>query len=110
MVLEIDWQGAALIRAAEPGAVSIFIVPPSQVALRERLHARAQDDPMVIESRLAEARGEMRHHLDFDYLVINDDFDVALAELEAIVLAERCRQPGRAEHNAALLKGLLDSA
>ena len=110
VVLEIDWQGAALVRAAEPRAVSIFIVPPSQIALRERLQARAQDDPVVIESRLAEARGEMHHHLDFDYLVINDDFDVALAELQAIVLAERCRQPRRAECNAALLKALLDSA
>ena len=81
LVLEIDWQGAAQVRSARPDAVSIFIVPPSPEALRQRLLQRAQDDPAVIESRLAEARGEMQHHHEFDYLVINDDFETALAEL-----------------------------
>jgi guanylate kinase len=107
VVLEIDWQGAALIRKALPEAVSIFIVPPSTEALRERLQQRAQDDPAVIETRLAEARGEMQHHAEFKYLVINDEFDVAIAELQAIVLAERCRQPGRAERQHDLLDALL---
>jgi guanylate kinase len=107
LMLEIDWQGAALVRAARPDAVSIFIVPPSQTALRERLQSRAQDDPAVIESRLAEARSEMVHHHEFDYLVINDDFDTALAELRAIVIAERCRSSRRSSRNRTLLEDLL---
>ncbi len=107
VVLEIDWQGAALVRKALPEAVSIFIVPPSQAALRERLTARAQDDEDVIESRLAEARGEMQHHDEFDYLVINDDFDTALGELSAIVLAERCRLEHRVARQRELLTALL---
>jgi guanylate kinase len=107
VVLEIDWQGASLVRQAMPDAVSVFIVPPSADALRERLQQRAQDDPAVIESRLAEARGEMRHHLEFDYLVINDDFQIALDELKAIVLAERCRQPGRSKRQKTLIEALL---
>jgi guanylate kinase len=107
VVLEIDWQGAGLVRQALPEAVSVFIVPPSAETLRERLQHRAQDDPAVIESRLAEARGEMRHHLEFDYLVINDDFKTALEELKAIVVAERCRQPRRSERQKALIDALL---
>ena len=107
VLLEIDWQGAALVRAAHPGAVSIFIVPPSQDALRERLQGRAQDDPEVIEARLAEAKTEMRHYHEFDYLVVNDQFDVALAELRAILLAERCRTGRRAAGNQSLIDSLL---
>lgn len=107
LLLEIDWQGAALVRQAHPVAVSIFIVPPSQAALRERLQGRAQDDPEVIESRLAEARTDMQHHGEFDYLVINDDFEQALAELKAIVLAERCRESHRSAKNRALMDALL---
>ena len=107
VVLEIDWQGAALVRRALPEAVSIFIVPPSQEALRVRLIDRAQDEPQVIEFRLAEARGEMQHHHEFDYLVINDDFAIAIAELSAIVTAERCRQPRRSNNSRALLNALL---
>ncbi len=107
VLLEIDWQGAALVRQAHPNAVSIFIVPPSQAALRERLQGRAQDDPEVIESRLAEAKTEMRHYDEFDYLVVNDEFAVALGELRAIVLAERCRVTTRAARNSALMDSLL---
>lgn len=108
LVLEIDWQGAALVRAARPDAVSIFIVPPSQETLRERLKNRAQDDADVIESRLAAAKSEMAHHGDFNYLVINDDFDIALEELKCIVRAERCREPRQALANAQLLEALLN--
>jgi len=107
VVLEIDWQGAALMRRVLPEVVGIFIVPPSQQALRQRLQERAQDDPAVIESRLAAARSEMQHHHEFDYLVINDDFDTALGELEAIVTAERCREARRSSRNRALLSALL---
>ena len=108
VLLEIDWQGAALVRDVHPEAVSIFIVPPSQEALRERLQGRAQDDPEVIESRLAEARTEMQHYDEFDYLVVNDNFAVALEELRAIVLAERCRVSTRAARNSALIASLLN--
>jgi len=107
VVLEIDWQGAALLRRVLPDSVSIFIVPPSQQALRQRLLERAQDDPAVIEARLAAARSEMQHHGDFDYLVINDDFATAVAELRAIVVAERCRESRRAARQRDLLNALL---
>jgi guanylate kinase len=107
VLLEIDWQGAALVRQAHPEAVSIFIVPPSQDALRERLQGRAQDDPEVIESRLAEAKTEMQHYDEFDYLVVNDVFAAALEELRAIVLAERCRVSTRAARNSDLMAALL---
>ncbi|TNF79771.1 MAG: guanylate kinase [Gammaproteobacteria bacterium] len=107
VLLEIDWQGAALVRQVHPEAVSIFIVPPSQAALRERLQGRAQDDPEVIESRLAEAKTEMRHYGEFDYLVVNDVFEAALEELRAIVLAERCRVTTRAARNSDLMASLL---
>lgn len=109
VILEIDWQGAALLRRVLPDAVSIFIVPPSQQALRQRLQERAQDDPAVIEARLAAARSEMQHHHEFDYLVINDDFDTALGELRAIVTAERCREARQAARNRLLLEALLTS-
>lgn len=107
VLLEIDWQGAALVRQVHPDAVSIFIVPPSQQALRERLQGRAQDDPDVIESRLAEAKTEMRHYDEFDYLVVNDVFSTALEELRAIVMAERCRVSTRAARNSDLMAALL---
>jgi guanylate kinase len=107
VLLEIDWQGAALVRAVHPEAVSIFIVPPSPQALRERLQGRAQDDPEVIESRLAEAKTEMAHYHEFDYLVVNDHFAAAVEELRAIVLAERCRVSTRAARNSELMKALL---
>jgi guanylate kinase len=107
VLLEIDWQGAALVRKVHPEAVSIFIVPPSQAALRERLQGRAQHDPDVIESRLAEAKTDMTHYDEFDYLVVNDHFDVALEELRAIILAERCRVSTRAARDSELMKALL---
>ena len=85
LILEIDWQGAEQIRAAVPEAITIFILPPSLQALHERLMKRARDDRETIEQRMAEAMAEMFHYEDFDYLVINDDFDQALADLINIV-------------------------
>jgi guanylate kinase len=107
VILEIDWQGAALVRKALPASVSIFIVPPSQKALESRLLARAQDDTDVIEARLAEARGDMAHYPEFDYLVINDDYGTALAELTSIIQAERCRVSHRAQSSRSLMAELL---
>jgi guanylate kinase len=91
VILEIDWQGAAQVRERYPDAVSIFILPPSKSTLRSRLKKRGEDADDVIEKRLAEARTEIAHHEEFDYLLVNDDFDITLGELAAIVHAERCR-------------------
>lgn len=91
VILEIDWQGAQQVRALEPEAVSIFILPPSKAALAERLTARAQDKPEIITYRLNKATEEMRHCLEYDYLVVNDDFARALVELKCIVFAERLK-------------------
>lgn len=93
VVLEIDWQGARQVRERFPEAVSVFIVPPSVAALRERLSGRGQDGPEVIERRMRDARSELSHFGEYDYLVVNDDFEQALADLRAIVGAERLRIP-----------------
>lgn len=91
VLLEIDWQGAAQIRALKPDAVTIFVLPPSFEVLRERLHGRGQDSAQVIADRLAAARGELSHAREFDYAIINDDFDRAAHDLISIVRAERLR-------------------
>lgn len=91
VILEIDWQGAAQVRALIPDAISIFILPPSIAALEARLTGRAQDSLETINKRLAEARLEMSQASHFDFLVMNDDFDTALNELLTIVRAQRLR-------------------
>ena len=93
VILEIDWQGAAQVRKLFPESTSIFILPPSKQALRERLHKRAQDDAEVIEKRVAAATEEMSHYVEADFLVVNDDFDTALQEMISIVRAQHCRLP-----------------
>ncbi len=107
VVLEIDWQGARQVRHRFPEAVSIFIAPPSIEALRERLSGRGQDSPEVVERRMADARSELSHFPEYDYLVINDDFDVALAELRAIVVAQRLREPRQAARFSTELASML---
>ncbi|HHH13601.1 MAG TPA: guanylate kinase [Thiolapillus brandeum] len=107
VVLEIDWQGARQVRKAFPGAVSIFIAPPSIETLRERLSGRGQDDIEVIERRMADARSELSHYPEYDYLVINDDFETALQDLRCIVRAERLREPRSAARHQAALAGML---
>jgi guanylate kinase len=92
-LLEIDWQGAAQIRKLKPEAIAIFVLPPSLEVLEERLRGRAQDSPEVIAGRLAAARGEIAHASEFDYVIINDDFDRAAQDLISIVRAERLRLP-----------------
>ncbi len=92
VILEIDWQGARQVRAALPHAVGVFILPPSRAVLEQRLRGRAQDSEAVIRRRLHEAREELAHFDEFDYLVVNDDFDTALAELQSIVVARRLRR------------------
>jgi guanylate kinase len=93
VILEIDWQGAAQVRKLFPDSTSIFILPPSKQALRERLHKRAQDDAEVIEKRIAAATEEMSHYVEADFMVVNDDFDTALHQMMSIVSAQHCRLP-----------------
>jgi guanylate kinase len=107
VILEIDWQGAQQVRRLMPQAVSIFILPPSREALRERLTGRGQDDSSVIDRRMADAVNEMSHYAEYDYLVINDRFDQALSELQAVLVARRLRQSAQQQRQQALLTGLL---
>ncbi|MFO8155053.1 MAG: guanylate kinase [Pseudomonadota bacterium] len=107
VILEIDWQGAQQVSRQLPQSVGIFILPPSRAALRERLQDRGQDDAAVIDRRMADARAEMVHWNEFDYVVVNDDFDTALADLQAIVRARRQRREAQQWRHAELLDELL---
>lgn len=91
VLLEIDWQGAQLVRQQFPDAVGIFILPPSMQALEDRLINRGQDAEDVIARRLGAAAGEIAHAHEFEYVIINEHFEIALAELASIVKASRCR-------------------
>lgn len=85
VIFDIDWQGARSVKRVWPQATSIFLLPPSRTILEQRLRGRGQDTPDVIARRMQAAVDEMRHHDEFDYVVVNDDFDLALADLEAIL-------------------------
>jgi len=91
VILEIDWQGARQVKKNMPNAISIFILPPSKKALLERLQQRAQDNEATIKKRMSDAQNQMKHFKEFDYLVINDDFNSALNELNLII-----RRPDKA--------------
>ncbi|WP_411359519.1 guanylate kinase [Pseudidiomarina salilacus] len=105
--LDIDWQGARQVREAYPAAHSIFIVPPSLELLEQRLRSRGQDSDEVIRGRMAKAQAEMSHYHEFDYLLVNDDFDATLLNFEHIVLAQRQRMALQQTRHAAKLKDLL---
>lgn len=107
VLLDIDWQGAQQIKKLFPDAVLIFILPPSQDALRARLTARGQDGLDIIEARMQKAQSEMQHYQEFDYIVINDNFEVALAELCAIVQSDRLKTRRQKLAHAQLIKHLL---
>ncbi|WNW12713.1 guanylate kinase [Pseudomonas sp. DTU_2021_1001937_2_SI_NGA_ILE_001] len=107
LILEIDWQGAEQVRNLMPDALSIFILPPSQEALRQRLNGRGQDSDEIIEGRMREAVSEMSHYGAYDYIVVNDDFDVALDDLKAIFRANRLTQAHQQRRHQALLAQLL---
>ncbi|HWE46389.1 MAG TPA: guanylate kinase [Caulobacteraceae bacterium] len=93
VLFDIDWQGGRSIAAAMPAdTVRVFVLPPSMQELRRRLYARAQDKPEVIERRLKRAREEIAHWDEYDYIIVNDDFDRSLAELAHVYHAERDRQ------------------
>ena len=85
VILDIDWQGARSIKANMPEAVSIFILPPSREELERRLRARGQDSEEIIKRRMADAVSEMQHYSEFDHVIVNDDFDAALDDLDAII-------------------------
>jgi guanylate kinase len=106
VLLEIDWQGAAQIRRLKPEAVSVFVLPPSLAILEHRLRGRGQDTPEVIATRLAAARGEISHAGEFDYVIINDDFDRAAQDLISIIRAERLRRPRQLARHADLVDRL----
>lgn len=107
VILEIDWQGAAQVRRILTDSVSIFILPPSLVALRARLESRGQDAPDIIQHRLDAAVSEISHYADADYLLVNDDFDDALTDLRAIIRATRRRAERQHQALSSLLTELL---
>lgn len=109
VLLEIDWQGARQVRTQMADTVSIFILPPSRAELERRLRARASDAEDVIRRRLADSREDIAHAGEFDYLIVNDDFDNALAELRAIVTTRTLRSAAQRERYAPLLAELLRS-
>ncbi|SQI47086.1 Guanylate kinase [Serratia plymuthica] len=105
--LDIDWQGAQQIRAKMPQARSIFILPPSKDELGRRLRGRGQDSEDVIAKRMAQAVAEMTHYAEYDYLIVNDDFDLALSDLKTIIRAERLRLGRQLLRHDALISKLL---
>lgn len=105
VVLDIDVQGARQIRSRVPGAVLVFVLPPSFAVLRRRLLDRGEDDAAVITTRLRNAKGEIREADRFDYIIINDRLDQAVLELEAVILSSRCRASARSRAVRAALAG-----
>ncbi|HCO15588.1 guanylate kinase, partial [Escherichia coli] len=105
--LDIDWQGAQQIRQKMPHARSIFILPPSKIELDRRLRGRGQDSEEVIAKRMAQAVAEMSHYAEYDYLIVNDDFDTALTDLKTIIRAERLRMSRQKQRHDALISKLL---
>ena len=106
VLLDIDWQGARQIRKSFPLSCTIFILPPSLEALRKRLAIRGQDSEEVIEERMREARAEISYSSEFDYLIINDDFDQALADLQSIICHRKLHRPDQKDQYEDLLAEL----
>jgi guanylate kinase len=109
VILEIDWQGARQVRRLITDCQSIFILPPSSAVLRQRLESRGQDDKSVIDRRMQDAVNEMSHYAEFDYMVVNDDFEEALQQLRCIIRATRLRQLRQERQLEQLLIELLNS-
>lgn len=107
VILEIDWQGARQVREQMAGVVSVFILPPSREALRERLSARGTDDESVIDRRMRDAISEMSHFDEYEHVIVNDDFETALAHLAGLVLSERSRLERVRERQGPLIQALL---
>jgi guanylate kinase len=109
VLLEIDWQGAQQIRRSKPDCVSVFILPPSRAELERRLRGRGSDSAAVIEQRLRNSREEIGHAHEFDFILINDVFDEALADLQSIVRAVRQRSALQWRRHETLIAELLAS-
>ena len=107
VILEIDWQGAQQVKRLLPQTRAIFILPPSREALQQRLSQRGQDDAITIESRMNAAVEEMSHYVESDFLVVNDDFGQALADLQAIVSSQRLLTARRQDALSGMLQALL---
>jgi guanylate kinase len=107
VILEIDWQGAQQVKQSFTEAIGIFILPPSISALEERLTDRGQDDQSIIDRRMQDAVSEMQHFNEFDYLVINDDFNVALNDLAHIIYTQRLGLTQQTQQHQDLLKQLI---
>jgi guanylate kinase len=108
VILEIDWQGAQQVRKRFNDAVGIFILPPSRAALRERLTGRGQDDAAIIDRRMRDAEAEMSHYHEFDYVLVNDDFDTAVADLRTVFNSQRFGIKRQQAWLKDLLSDLLD--
>ncbi|MDR1728272.1 MAG: guanylate kinase [Acidobacteriota bacterium] len=104
VILDIDVQGAGIIKKKRPDAIAVLVLPPSFDVLRERLRRRGLDGEAVIEKRLGMARDEISHYPDYDYLIVNDDLGRAERELDAIILAARCRMDARKHAAASILE------
>lgn len=107
VILEIDWQGARQVRQLLPDTVSLFILPPSLAALRQRLTGRGQDKTDVIEARMNEAISEISHYRETDYLIVNDDFTTALAQFQALITSQHLRRDRQEQVHRAMLEELL---
>lgn len=110
IILDIDWQGARKVRERMPGCVSVFILPPSRQALAQRLSDRGRDSAAVIESRMRDAASEASHYSEYDWVVINDSFDHALAELRAILAGQPESEPASSDRVKALVASLSEPA
>ncbi len=106
VILEIDWQGAQQVRGLMPEALSIFILPPSKTELEKRLRGRGTDSDEVIAKRLGQSCDDIKHYNEFDYVVINDDFEVSVKQLESIFHANRATLEKQKQKNDALLSEL----
>ncbi|MCF6345952.1 MAG: guanylate kinase [Thiomicrorhabdus sp.] len=109
VILEIDWQGAQQVRSIMPNAISIFILPPSLDELQRRLSGRGTDSVEVIARRMADAQSEISHYHEFDYIVINNVFDIALHELHSIFSAGRLTQANQYKKHSSLIQSLIES-
>ena len=107
IVLEIDWQGARQVKMLVDDAVSIFVLPPSTAALRKRLTDRGQDDDEIIEGRMQAARDELAHYDEADFIVLNDDFEIALKDLQSIIRAQRLSQQVQSRELTSVIADLL---
>jgi len=107
VLLEIDWQGAKQVKAKVPDALGVFILPPSRAALESRMRSRGQDSEETIQRRLAAAREEMSHYDEFDYVIVNEDFETAVSEMQAIFIGSRQRRHVQQQRHAALISALL---